>query len=102
MLELRAVRGCIAKCLAQLAAWILPPAALPIALPVALPAITIGGARKAAKIRSERSRPVPIDVELLGRHPPWKRPLLRPNLQEISSEKRRLQEGCWAWATEVY
>jgi len=60
------VRGCIAKCLAQLAAWILPLAALPVALPVALPAIIVGGAREAAEIKSGRSRPVPIDVELVG------------------------------------
>jgi hypothetical protein len=78
------------------------PATLPIALLVALPAITVGGVREATEIRSGRSIPVLIDVELLGRHPPWKRPLLRPNFQETSSEKRRLQEGCWAWATEVY
>jgi len=61
MLELRVVRGCMAECLAQLAAWILPPTALP----VALPAITIGGAREAAEIRYGCSRPVPFVVELV-------------------------------------
>ena len=52
----------MAECLAQLAAWILPPTALP----VALPAITVGGAREAAEIRYGCSRPVPSAVELVG------------------------------------
>jgi hypothetical protein len=63
MLELRAVRGCMAESLAQLATWILPSAALPIALPVA---VTIGGVREAAEIRSRRNRHVPSVVELVG------------------------------------
>jgi hypothetical protein len=44
-------------------AWILPPAALPIALPAA---VTVGGVREAAEIRSGCSRPVPSAVELVG------------------------------------
>jgi len=40
----------MAKHLAQLAAWILPPTALQIALPISLSAATGGGAVEAAKI----------------------------------------------------
>jgi hypothetical protein len=40
----------MAKHLAQLAAWILPPTALPIALPISLSAVTGGGDVEVAEI----------------------------------------------------
>jgi hypothetical protein len=63
MLELRAVRGCMAESLAQLATWILPSVALPIALPAT---VTVGGVREAAEIRSRCNKPMPSVVELVG------------------------------------
>ena len=57
----------MAESLAQLATWILPSVALPIALPIALPAaVTIGGVREAAEIRSRCNKPMPFVVELVG------------------------------------
>jgi len=52
-------------CLAQLAAWILPPTALPFSLPVALFAITGGGVVEAAKVWSGHCRSVPSVAELV-------------------------------------
>ena len=57
------MRGCMAESLAQLATWILPSVALPIALPAA---VTVGGVREAAEIRSRCNKPMPFVVELVG------------------------------------
>jgi len=56
----------MAKNLARLAAWILPPIALPISLPITLSTVTEGGAVEAAVIWSGASKPVASDAELVG------------------------------------
>jgi len=56
----------MAKNLARLAAWILPPIALPISLSITLSTVTEGGAVEAAVIWSRASRPVASTAELVG------------------------------------
>jgi len=83
MLKLRTVKGCMAKCLAQLAACILPHVTLPISLTVTLPAITIRGAIEATKILSEYSRPIPSTTELVG----------TPSSMETASVATKISRG---------
>ena len=65
LLKLRAVRSNMAKCLAQLAAWIGPPTALPIALPVALSVVIARGGVEAAKVGPGTRSSMPSVIELV-------------------------------------
>jgi len=66
VVELRAVRSCVAKCLAQLASWIRPPVTLPIALPITLFIVTGGGVVEVTEIWFGRCRSVASVAELVG------------------------------------
>ena len=78
LLKLRTMRGCMAKCLAQLVTCILPPFALPITLSI----VTVGGSMELVKIWFGAAGLFPLLLNWLGHHPPWQRPLFRPEFPE--------------------
>jgi len=85
VLELKVVRICMAECLTQLVAWILPPTALPITLS----AITGEGAVEAAEIWSRRCRSVASITELVG----------MPNYMETTLFRPKFPKE-WCWETK--